>query len=165
MKPDVTNKLKSLIMQSLQQFFEQSGINQILLKLYEDASNRPIVTEKNKTVTKVENILKNNNKAINKLDAKKSKTPGAVEKLRRERQLELKSSYTDDEQGYSNTPMLNVIRESVNYTQEEDGPTVSVRQAMNESMDPLTSGVSVLDSNMPDFLMRGLSRLVNTKNK
>lgn len=165
MKPDVTNKLKSLIMQSLQQFFEQSGINQILLKLYEDASKRPIVTEKTKTVTKVENILKNNNKAINKLDAKKSKTPGAVEKLRRERQLELKSSYTDDEQGHSNTPMLNVIRESVNYTQDEDGPTVSVRQAMNESMDPLTSGVSVLDSNMPDFLMRGLSRLVNTKNK
>lgn len=160
MKENTSTKLKAVLMEALQQFFEQSGVNQILLKLYQQANKQQVFTKTKPISTKVENILKNNNKAIKEVNTKRSTSPsGAIAKLRNERMNELKTSYTDEQQ--ESTPMLNAIKESVNYTQDMDVPQISARQAMNEQMDPLTTGMSVLDSNMPDFLMRGLSKLVN----
>ena len=148
-------KLKSILKLALQQYFEQSGINQILLQLYHSSkqkSKQPVV----KKTAQVQNILKKN---VNIMNKKKSQSPSKISALKKSGMSELMMSYDDDEQSQS-TPMLNAIKQSTMY---EDIPQGSVqsRVVMNENIDPITTGMSVLDSNLPNFLKKGLMKLAN----
>ena len=155
MKDESMLKLKSIFKLALQQYFQQSGINQILLQLYHASKQQPNITTVKKK-TQVQNILKKNANAVNK---KASQSVSKLSALKKAGMSELMMSYDDDQQSTS-TPMLNAIRQSTVY---EDIPQGSVqsRVVMNENIDPITTGMSVLDSNLPNFLKKGLMKVAN----
>lgn len=166
MKEQSMIKLKSLMKGALQQFFEQSGINEILLQLYEQSKSNPKSAQAStakKQSTKVENILRKNAKEFQAVVEKRSKGSGKIQQMKQQSSRQLMQSYMDD-QDQVETPMLNALRQSA-MQEQYITPHVSANVAMNQNVDPLASGVSVLDANMPNFLMKGLSKLVSKSNK
>ena len=53
-------QLKNIIIQALSEFFEQSGINKILLSLYQNKRSNPVISQK--PTKKISNILEKNSK-------------------------------------------------------------------------------------------------------
>lgn len=122
-------QLKNIIIEALSEYFEESGINKILLSLYQ-SKQHPVISKK--PTNKISNILEKNSK---------------IAQLRKS--------------------------EVVNYTNEEDEinlPSVGIqgtkispelRMALNENIDPLETGESILDhvDSLPNFLTRGLAKI------
>lgn len=162
MKDDTITKLKSVMKQALQQFFEESGINQILLQVYQSSKNNTQAAPVVKKKTQVQNILKKNAKAMASASGRNINAGGGkIASMKRQGLTQLMTSYEDqdgDEYG-SSTPMLNAIKQSVQLQQPVIGMGSSSRVAMNQNIDPLTSGLSVLETSMPDFLKRGLAKV------
>lgn len=121
-------QLKNIIIETLSEFFEDSGINKILLSLYQSKSN-PVVSKQ--PTNKVSSILENNSK---------------IAQLRRS---ELANYNNDDE--------------LVLPTMGVQGTKISsdLRVALNENIDPLETGQSILDhvNSLPSFLTRGLAKI------
>lgn len=161
MKDDTIAKLKGVIKTTLEQYFQQSGINEILLQLYEASKTPKQQPAEVKKTTKVENILKKNAMAVSNMQTKTPKAGGGrIAAMRQSGLPELMGSYQGDQDESYNprTPMLNAIQQASQYEEIPVG-SVNSRVAMNENVDPLNTGLSVLDSSMPDFLKRGLSKI------
>lgn len=120
-------QLKNIIIETLSEFFEDSGINKILLSLYE--SKTTSVGAKAPT-NKVSNILENNSK---------------IAQLRKYQMV----NYNDEE---IDLPSMGVQGTKI---------SPNLRVALNENIDPLETGQSVLDhvDSLPNFLTRGLAKI------
>ena len=122
-------QLKNIIIQALSEYFEQSGINKILLSLYQ---NKSIVSPPKKPANKIANILEKNSK-ISQL--KKSEIV----------------NYNDDD-NLLDLPSMGV-----------EGTKISpnLRVKLNENIDPLETGQSILDDieSLPNFLTKGLAKI------
>lgn len=122
-------QLKNIIIQALSEYFEQSGINKILLSLYQ---NKSIVSPPKKPANKIANILEKNSKIA---QLKKSEIV----------------NYNDDD-NLLDLPSMGV-----------EGTKISpnLRVKLNENIDPLETGESILDhvDSLPNFLTRGLAKI------
>lgn len=156
MKEQTNKQLKNIFKAALAQYFQQSGINEILIELYKKSQLEQQIARQPKKVTKVQNILRKNEVEVSKSQSRLG--------LMKEKGLsQLKSSYVDeDEQQEFNTPMLSALQNSIS---QDYNSNVDVRIAMNENVDPLQQGLSVLDANLPDFLAKGLKKVGTTNRK
>lgn len=120
-------QLKNIIIETLSEFFEDSGINKILLSLYE--SKTTSIRAKTPT-NKVSSILENN---------------GKIAQLR-------KMQMTNYGDGEIDLPSMGVQGTKI---------SPNLRVALNEHIDPLETGESVLDhvDSLPNFLTRGLAKI------
>ena len=122
-------QLKNIIIQALSEYFEQSGINKILLSLYQ---NKSIVSPPKKPANKIANILEKNSKIA---QLKKSEIV----------------NYNDDD-NLLDLPSMGVEGTKI---------SPSLRVKLNENIDPLETGQSILDDieSLPNFLTKGLAKI------
>ncbi len=141
MKKESKNQLKWIFIQALQEYFEQSGVNQILKTLYQNAQN-PVVSQSTK---RVKSILQSNPKKDSKTSQLKQKYAG-----------QLLSSQDD----YQMQNLQNIGVQGVRLTP-------NIKAKVNQNIDPLENGgSSILDNlnELPNFLTRGLSKIKNNGN-
>lgn len=137
MKQSSKRQLKELIMQCLDIYFKESGVNQILLTLYENKT-RP--TSQNR----ISNILEENRKIVSKTQ-------------------QLRQKYGD--QDYYSDEDRSILGSGENKVTGTQGTRIRsphVKMIMNEHIDPLANdGASILDDvqSLPQFLVKGLSKL------
>lgn len=144
MKKQIRNQMKELVLQTLEEYFKQSGISEILVKLHKNAliqaklrkqggvktNSAPIPQKK-----KVTNILQNNRKAM-----------GKIQQMRQNENIK----YVDDQD--VDAPILR--------TTNTKQITPHLRAMMNQNMDPIQNeGSSILDVELPDFMAKGLSKV------
>ncbi len=121
-------QLKNIIIETLSEFFEDSGINKILLSLYESkTSNIRAKAPSNK----VSSIIENN---------------GKIAQLKKYQMV----NYGNDEE--LDLPSMGVQGTKI---------SPNLRMALNENIDPLETGESILDhvDSLPNFLTRGLAKI------
>ncbi len=121
-------QLKNIMLEALSEYFEKSGINQILLSLYQNKEHN-IVSKK--PTNKITNILEKNSKIA---------------------QLKKSEKVNYNEKDELDLPNLGV-----------QGTKISpeLRVTLNENIDPLETGQSILDhiDSLPNFLTRGLAKI------
>lgn len=139
MKENLKKEFEGIVINAIEKYFQESGINQILLKLYKNTMsqklNAPIVQ---KTQTpKIKNIIDNNTKTMSKLQQLKQKFRQNEEKILLDEDLQ--------------SPSMNI--------QQKVSP--NIRVTVNENIDPLKTGKSILDDvdSLPSFLKKGLGKL------
>lgn len=134
MKEQSKQELKQIILQSLSQYFQKSGINEILLKLYQ-GQNYSIQTKP--APNKIQNIIQSNTQKMSR-----------VQELKRKHGNE-RLSFDDDE---TNIPILETQSNKI---------TPNLRAKLNQNLDPIQNGgQSILDNidELPLFLKKGLNK-------
>lgn len=139
-------QLKNLIKLAMQQYFQQSGINQILLSLFKAANQPQPQTTRSTSDTRIQNIISKNRQAINRPKSK-------IQSLKQSSPDQYEFSYNNEK-----TPMLNALQNFVE--QPQMSSRVSSTVIANQNFDSLAMGVSILDTKMPDFLQKGINKLV-----
>lgn len=139
MKESSKKELKNIILQALNEYFQDSGINEILVSLYE--SKRETVKVVVEQPKKVQSIIKNNFQKMSRIQQLKNRD-GATDY----------TSEDDITAGGSPLPKSGIEGARV---------TGQLRAQLNEYMDPLENGgTSILDqpNSLPDYLIKGLRK-------
>lgn len=131
MKKQTRDQLKAIMVQAIQEYFEQSGVNEILLTLYESKSSHT-------STSKVNRIIEENKTQTKKVSQ--------TQKLK-QKYGNMGLITEDDDYGITK-------RQSVKLD-----PNLKV--ILNQNIDNLANGTSILDNiqSLPDFLKRGLGKV------
>lgn len=139
MKESLKKQFEAIIVGAIEKYFQESGINQILLKLYKSTLSQGSISSsvQKPLVPKIKNIIEKNTKSMSKLQQLKQRSQQSGEMI----------SFDEDIQA----PEMSINQKV----------SPNIRVAANENMDPLETGRSILDSadSLPTFLKRGLGKL------
>lgn len=139
MKENLKKEFEGIVINAIEKYFQESGINQILLKLYKNTMSQKLNTStvQKTQVPKIKNIIDNNTKTMSKLQQLKQKFRQNEEKILLDEDLQ--------------SPSMNI--------QQKVSP--NIRVTVNENIDPLKTGKSILDDvdSLPSFLKKGLGKL------
>lgn len=139
MKENLKKEFEGIVINAIEKYFQESGINQILLKLYKNTMSQKLNTStvQKTQVPKIKNIIDNNTKTMSKLQQLKQKFRQNEEKILLDEDLQ--------------SPSMNI--------QQKVSP--NIRVTANENIDPLKTGKSILDDvdSLPSFLKKGLGKL------
>ena len=128
--------------QAIQEYFEQSGINQILKTLYQNSLQSSAV---NQSTKRIKNIIQSN------------PNPNS-------RTSQLRKKYSNQNLRSQDDALLSNIK-NVGLQSTRLSPNVKVK--VNQNIDPLENGgSSILDNlnELPNFLTRGLSKIQKNGN-
>lgn len=135
-------QLKQIMTQAIQEYFEQSGINQILKTLYQNSLQSPTV---NQSTKRIKSIIQSN------------PNPNS-------RTSQLKKKYSNQNLRSQDDALLSNLK-NVGLQSTRLSPNVKVK--VNQNIDPLENGgSSILDNlnELPNFLTRGLSKIQKNGN-
>lgn len=139
MKENLKKEFEGIVINAIEKYFQESGINQILLKLYKHTMSQKLNTStvQKTQVPKIKNIIDNNTKTMSKLQQLKQKSLQNEDKILFDENLQ--------------SPQMNI--------QQKVSP--NIRVTVNENIDPLKTGKSILDDvdSLPTFLKKGLGKL------
>ena len=128
--------------QAIQEYFEQSGINQILKTLYQNSLQSPAV---NQSTKRIKNIIQSNPNPNSKTS-------------------QLRKKHSNQNLRSQDDVLLSNIK-NVGLQSTRLSPNVKVK--VNQNIDPLENGgSSILDNlnELPNFLTRGLSKIQKNGN-
>ena len=130
------------MIQAIQEYFEQSGINQILKTLYQNSLQSPAV---NQSTKRIKNIIQSNPNPNSRIS-------------------QLKKKYSNQNLRSQDDALLSNIK---NVGLQGTRLTPNVKVKVNQNIDPLENGgSSILDNlnELPNFLTRGLSKIQKNGN-